>query len=90
MMQGYDNYKLKANDVFRLYLNGMEAGDIAGRTGVPRVRIEREIAYQTAKDPALLGCHLRARHRNPKKVLRWTNATLVISEHEKTESKNEY
>lgn len=61
-----DNYRSREEDIMRLYLEGLEPGDISGRTGVPAFRIRREIDYRTRKHPELLSQHLRAQHRHRK------------------------
>jgi len=88
--QGLDNYKAHKDEVWRLYLNGLEPGDIAGRTGVPVCRIQREIAYQTERDPAMFRQHMRAKYPSQRKQIRYPNAALVMSGRERTESKGEY
>ena len=77
MTIGLDNYKAKKDDIYRMYKNGMEPGDIAGRTGVPLIRIEREMAYQTGKDPELFRQHIKNKY--PSQRPRWPNAKLVMS-----------
>ena len=54
MMKGYDNWHQMKNEVMRLYLLGKDPRHIAGLTGVPRIRIEHEMAKATERNPDLL------------------------------------
>jgi len=74
-----DNYKAHKDEIYRLYRNGLEPGEIAGRTGVPLIRIEREMDYQTGKDPDLFRQHIRNKYPCNRKQIRWPNARLVMS-----------
>lgn len=87
---GMDTYKAHRDQVYKLYRAGMEPGEIAGRTGVPLIRIEREMAYQTGKDPELFRQHIKNKYPSQRRLIRWPNAALVMSERERTESKGEY
>lgn len=86
----HDIYKAKSNDVVRLYLAGFEAGDIAGRTGVPVCRIKRELDALTQRDPGLLSKHLAAKYPSRRKAARWPKAVFVITARERHVSVNEY
>ncbi|MHC1785464.1 MAG: hypothetical protein AB9880_00120 [Christensenellales bacterium] len=91
-MQGLDNYRTQKDKVFDLYLRGYSAAEIGDRTGVPRVRIQREIDYQTERHPEMLARHLRARqshHKAPGQG-RYPAAHLVMSPAEMHRSNGEY
>ena len=42
-MQKYDNWYQQRNEVIRLWLRGKSVGEICGLTGVPAIRIMREM-----------------------------------------------
>ena len=90
MTIGLDNYRLKKNEIYRLYISGLEPGDIAGRTGVPAFRIQREMDLLTQRDPALLSLHLAGKVRSNRKGMRWPKARFVISADEVCRSRDEY
>ena len=66
MMKGYDNWHNKKAEVLRLYLLGKDPRHIAGITGVPRIRIEHEMAKATERNPDILRRHMAAMYRRAK------------------------
>ena len=89
-MQGYDNYRFKKDDILRLYLLGKNEGQISGLTGVPKIRIRRELAKAIEKDPALLKRHLAACYRKQRRMLRYPTAMIVIDPRELAKAVKEY
>lgn len=90
MTQGYEFYRNVKNEVFRLYLAGLEPSDISGRTDLPPVRVQRWLTLMIIQDPALHRQHLRAKQPGRRKTLRWPNAQLVMAPGEMHRSNEEY
>lgn len=55
-----DGYRWHKHQIIELYLQGKTAGIIAGLTGVPKIRIERETQRMTRCNTRILAMHLEA------------------------------
>ena len=90
-MQRFDaEHRARRDLIIRHYLNGLDAGRIAGLTNLSRFNIQKEIDLITAQDPLLLARHLRARYRRQRRKLRYPSATILFDPQEATRSRNEY
>ena len=89
-MQGYDNWRTHRDLAMTLYLSGKTIGEISGRTGIPKCRLAREITLAIRRDPQLEARHLKAKYPSQRRRLRFPGATIVVSEYERTVSRNEY
>lgn len=56
-----DGYRWHKHEIVELYLQGKTPGAISGLTGVPKIRIERELDRLSSKRPDILRQHLEAR-----------------------------
>ena len=56
-----DGYRWHKHEIIELYLQGKTPGAIAGLTGVPRIRIKREMDRMTRHNTKLLTMHLESR-----------------------------
>ena len=56
-----DGYRWHKHEIIELYLQGKTPGAIAGLTGVPRIRIKREMDRMTRHNTKLLTMHLEAK-----------------------------
>lgn len=77
MMKGYDNWHSKKAEVLQLYLLGKDPRHIAGLTGVPRIRIEHEMAKATERNPDILRRHMAARYPKKRCALRFPGAVII-------------
>ena len=64
-----DKWTQKKAYVMELYLQGKSPAVISGLTGVPRIRIERELNRLTEINPHLLEMHLAAQYPSRRKLL---------------------
>jgi hypothetical protein len=64
-----DKWNQKKAYVMELYLQGKSPAIISGLTGVPRIRIERELNRLTERRPELLSTHLAAQYPSRRKLL---------------------
>ena len=64
-----DKWNQKKAYVMELYLQGKSPAIISGLTGVPRIRIERELNRLTERRPELLETHLAAQYKSRRKLL---------------------
>lgn len=55
-----DGYRWHKHEIVELYLQGKTAGIISGLTGVPKIRIQRELDRLSSKRPDILRQHLEA------------------------------
>ena len=65
MYYNLDLWTQKKAYVMELYLQGKSPAIISGLTGVPRIRIERELNRLTEHRPELLSMHLAAQYKEP-------------------------
>ena len=90
MMRGYDNWHSKKADILQLYRLGRDVGTIAGLTGTPKIRIERELARTIETDKTLEQRHLQAQYPKRRRMLRFSAAVIVLSNNEHFRAVNEY
>jgi len=69
MYYNRDKWNQKKAEVLELYLQGKSPAVISGLTGVPRIRIERELNRLTEHRPELLEMHLAAQYKSRRKLL---------------------
>ena len=68
MYYNLDLWTQKKAYVLELYLQGKSPAIISGLTGVPRIRIERELNRLTENRPELLSLHLAATYPSRRKL----------------------
>ena len=56
-----DGYRWHKHEIIELYLQGKAPGIIAGLTGVPKIRIEREMDRMVQRNSKFLTMHLEAK-----------------------------
>jgi hypothetical protein len=87
-MQRYDNWCQQRNEVIRLWLRGKSVGEICGLTGVPAIRIMREMDLLAAKDPSIQ--RRRAESLYPSNRHKYSASIILIDPRERYRSFNEY
>ena len=75
-----DIYKIKRTDVIQKFLLGYTVGKISGDTGVPKIRIEREMEYELRRNPAFVERRAQSMYAKRK---RWAGAVLVMEPRER-------
>ena len=78
MYNNLDLWKQKKAEVLELYLQGKSTAVISGLTGVPRIRIERELNRLTECRPALLSMHLAAQYRSRRRMMRDVDPAVLL------------
>ena len=75
-----DIYKTKRTDVIQKFLLGYTIGKISSDTGVPKIRIEREMEYELKRNPAYVERRAQSMYA---KQRRWAGAVLVMEPRER-------
>ena len=75
-----DIYKIKRTDVIQMFLMGYTVGKISGLTGVPKIRIIREMEYELKRNPAYVERRAQSMYAKRK---RWAGAVLVMEPRER-------
>ena len=78
MHYNHDPWNQKKAEVLELYLQGKSPAIISGRTGVPRIRIERELNRLTERRPELLELHLAAKYPSQRKMLTDVDPAVLL------------
>ena len=78
MYYNLDLWTQKKAYVLELYLQGKSPAIISGLTGVPRIRIERELNRMTEHRPELLETHLAAQYRSRRKLLTDVDPAVLL------------
>ena len=73
-----DMWKQKKQYVLELYLQGKSPAVINGLTGVPRIRIERELNRLTERRPELLSMHLAAKYPSRRRMMMDVDPAVVL------------
>ncbi len=73
-----DMWKQKKQYALELYLQGKSPAIISGLTGVPRIRIERELNRLTQSNPRLLEMHLAAQYKSRRKLLTDVDPAVLL------------
>ena len=73
-----DKWTQKKAYVLELYLQGKSPAIISGLTGVPRIRIERELNRLTEHRPELLEMHLAAQYPSRRKLLTDVDPAVLL------------
>lgn len=73
-----DMWKQKKQYALELYLQGKSPAIISGLTGVPRIRIDREMNRLTQSRPELLSMHLAAQYRSRRRVMRDVDPAVLL------------
>lgn len=78
MYYNLDTWTQKKAYVLELYLQGKSPAIISGLTGVPRIRIERELNRLTEHRPELLSMHLAAKYPSRRKLLTDVDPAVLL------------
>jgi len=78
MNYNLDPWNQKKAEVLELYLQGKSPAIISGLTGVPRIRIERELNRMTEHRPELLEMHLAAQYPSRRKLLTDVDPAVLL------------
>lgn len=78
MYHNPDPWNQKKAEVLEMYLQGKSPAIISGLTGVPRIRIERELNRMTERRPELLSTHLAAQYPSRRKLLTDVDPAVVL------------
>ncbi len=78
MYHNLDPWNQKKAEVLELYLQGKSPAIISGRTGVPRIRIERELNRLTERRPELLSMHLAAKYPSRRRLMADVDPAIVL------------
>ena len=73
-----DMWKQKKQYALKLYLQGKSTAVISGLTGVPRIRIERELNRLTERRPELLELHLAAKYPSRRRMMRDVDPAVLL------------
>jgi hypothetical protein len=73
-----DMWKQKKQYAMELYLQGKSPAVISGMTGVPRIRIERELNRLTERRPELLEMHLAAQYKSRRRMMRDVDPAVLL------------
>lgn len=74
-----DVYKQKRIDVLQKFLLGLSIGAISGLTGVPKIRIQRELEFELKRNPYFSIRRAKAQAKR----CRWAGAVLVMEPRER-------
>lgn len=78
MYYNRDPWTQKKEYVMELYLQGKSPAVINGLTGVPRIRIERELNRLTERRPELLSTHLAAQYPSRRRLMRDVDPAVLL------------
>lgn len=78
MYYNLDMWAHKKAEVLELYLQGKSPAIISGLTGVPRIRIERELNRMTEHRPELLSMHLAAKYPSRRRLMRDVDPAVLL------------
>ena len=78
MYYNLDLWRQKKAEVLELYLQGKSPAVISGLTGVPRIRIERELNRLIGSNPHLLETHLAAQYPSRRKLLTDVDPAVLL------------
>ena len=78
MYYNLDLWNQKKAEALELYLQGKSPAIISGLTGVPRIRIERELNRLTLSNPHLLETHLAAQYPSRRKLLTDVDPAVLL------------
>jgi hypothetical protein len=70
----------KKEYALELYLQGKSPAVISGMTGVPRIRIERELNRLTQRRPELLSMHLAAQYLSRRRLMMDVDPAVLLGE----------
>lgn len=73
-----DMWKQKKQYALELYLQGKSPAVISGLTGVPRIRIEREIGRAVDRHPHLLELHLAAKYPSRRRLMMDVDPAVLL------------
>ena len=73
-----DTWKQKKQFALELYLQGKSPAIISGMTGVPRIRIERELNRLTQSRPELLSMHLAAKYPSRRRMMMDVDPAVLL------------
>jgi len=73
-----DMWNQKKQFALELYLQGKSPAIISGLTGVPRIRIERELNRLTESRPELLSMHLAAQYMSRRKLMTDVDPAVLL------------
>jgi hypothetical protein len=78
MYYNLDMWAQKKAEALELYLQGKSPAVISGLTGVPRIRIEREMRRLTESNPHLLELHLAAKYPSRRRMMRDVDPAVLL------------
>jgi hypothetical protein len=73
-----DMWKQKKQYALELYLQGKSPAAISGLTGVPRIRINNELARLTQRNPHLLELHLSAKYPSRRRLMMDVDPAVLL------------
>ena len=73
-----DVWKQKKQYALELYLQGKSPAAISGLTGVPRIRINNELARLTERRPELLSMHLAAKYPSRRRLMADVDPAVLL------------
>jgi hypothetical protein len=73
-----DMWKQKKQYALELYLQGKSPAAISGLTGVPRIRINNELARLTQRNPHLLELHLSAKYPSRRRLMADVDPAVLL------------
>ena len=78
MYYNLDIWNQRKAEVLELYLQGKSPAVISGLTGVPRIRINNELAQLTERRPELLSMHLAAKYPSRRRMMRDVDPAVLL------------
>ena len=78
MYYNLDMWNQRKAEALEMYLQGKSPAIISGLTGVPRIRIERELNRLTEINPHLMEMHLAAQYRSRRKLLTDVDPAVLL------------
>ena len=78
MYYNLDPWTQKKAYVLELYLQGKSPAIISGMTGVPRIRIERELNRMTEHRLELLSMHLAAKYPSRRRLMMDVDPAVLL------------
>ena len=78
MYYNLDLWNQRKAEALELYLQGKSPAIISGLTGVPRIRIERELNRLTQSNSHLLETHLAAQYKSRRKLLTDVDPAVLL------------
>ncbi len=78
MYYNLDLWNQRKAEALELYLQGKSPAVISSLTGVPRIRIERELNRLTENKPELLSMHLAAKYPSRRKLLTDVDPAVLL------------